>query len=150
MQVWFVSDGLTDHEQARAQEGVHFVPYSQFPPKTIREDCVYHSTPALLVPESFENLHACEVRDLNLIGIMKRLTSGDDGMPTTHGGANDIIDTWLQNWLPRRVMSAWRAAGIVHALEEWDEHECGGRVTGVDKAWRAALAHGFRPYDNAR
>jgi aldehyde decarbonylase len=52
-----------------------------------------------------------------------------------------------QNWLPRRVMSAWRAAGIVHALEKWDAHECGARVTGVDKAWQAALAHGFRPYD---
>ena len=23
-----------------------------------------------------------------------------------------------QNWLPRRVMSAWRIAGIVHALED--------------------------------
>ncbi|CAN6175349.1 unnamed protein product [Urochloa humidicola] len=111
--VWLVGDGLMDEEQSKAQEGAHFVPYSQFPPKTIREDCVYHSTPALLVPESLENLHACE------------------------------------NWLPRRVMSAWRAAGIVHALEEWDEHECGGRVvTGVGKAWRAALAHGFRPYDS--
>nr|CAB3454263.1 unnamed protein product [Digitaria exilis] len=109
--VWLVGDGLMDEEQGRAHEGVHFVPYSQFPPKIIREDCIYHSTPALLVPETFENLHACE------------------------------------NWLPRRVMSAWRAAGIVHALEAWDEHECGGMVTGVDKAWRAALAHGFRPYD---
>lgn len=59
MQVWLVSDGLTDDEQARAQEGVHFVPYSQFPPKSIREDCIYRSTPALLVPKSFENLHAC-------------------------------------------------------------------------------------------
>jgi aldehyde decarbonylase len=44
-------------------------------------------------------------------------------------------------------MSAWRAAGIVHALEKWGGHECGDAVTGVDKAWRAALAHGFRPYD---
>uniref|UniRef100_M8BDM2 aldehyde oxygenase (deformylating) n=1 Tax=Aegilops tauschii TaxID=37682 RepID=M8BDM2_AEGTA len=52
-----------------------------------------------------------------------------------------------KNGLPRRVMSAWRAAGIVHALERWPGHECGDAVTGVDKAWRAALAHGFRPYD---
>ncbi|PUZ78203.1 hypothetical protein GQ55_1G434300 [Panicum hallii var. hallii] len=109
--VWLVGDKLTDQEQRKAQAGVHFVPYSQFPPNAIREDCVYHSTPALVVPDSFENLHACE------------------------------------NWLPRRVMSAWRAAGIVHALEKWDAHECGARVTGVDKAWQAALAHGFRPYD---
>ncbi|KAL5207284.1 hypothetical protein ABZP36_031719 [Zizania latifolia] len=110
--VWLVGDGLTDEEQTKAQKGVHFVPYSQFPPNKPRKDCIYHCTPALLVPESFENLHACE------------------------------------NWLPRRVMSAWRAAGIVHALEKWEAHECGGGVTGVDKAWRAALARGFRPYDH--
>ncbi|CAD6249012.1 unnamed protein product [Miscanthus lutarioriparius] len=109
--VWLVGDKLTGEEQRRAQAGVHFVPYSQFPPDGVRGDCVYHSTPALVVPDAFENLHACE------------------------------------NWLPRRVMSAWRAAGIVHALQGWDDHECGARVTGVDKAWRAALAHGFRPYD---
>ncbi|XP_040377421.1 very-long-chain aldehyde decarbonylase GL1-6 [Oryza brachyantha] len=110
--VWLVGDGLTDEEQMKAQEGVHFVPYSQFPPNKARKDCIYHCTPALLVPESFENLHVCE------------------------------------NWLPRRVMSAWRAAGIVHALERWDAHECGGRVTGVQKAWSAALERGFRPYDH--
>ncbi|AQK55500.1 very-long-chain aldehyde decarbonylase GL1-6 isoform X2 [Zea mays] len=110
--VWLVGDRLTGEEQRRAQGGAHFVPYSQFPPgAVVRADCVYHSTPALVVPDAFEDLHACE------------------------------------NWLPRRVMSAWRAAGIVHALEGWDAHECGARVTGVDKAWRAALAHGFRPYD---
>ncbi|GJM87324.1 hypothetical protein PR202_ga03265 [Eleusine coracana subsp. coracana] len=112
--VWLVGDGLTDEEQRRAREGVHFVPYSQFPPNNaIRQDCVYHSTPALLVPDSFENLHACE------------------------------------NWLPRRVMSAWRAAGIVHALQKWDAHECGAAITGVDKAWSAAMAHGFRPFDRS-
>ncbi|KAF8691714.1 hypothetical protein HU200_040100 [Digitaria exilis] len=111
--VWLVGDKLTEQEQRRAEAGVHFVPYSQFPPEeAIRGgDCVYHSTPAVVVPDSLENLHACD------------------------------------NWLPRRVMSAWRAAGIVHALEKWDHHECGDRVTGVDKAWRAAMAHGFRPYD---
>uniref|UniRef100_A0A0D9Z015 aldehyde oxygenase (deformylating) n=1 Tax=Oryza glumipatula TaxID=40148 RepID=A0A0D9Z015_9ORYZ len=112
IQVWLVGDGVTDEEQMKAQKGSHFVPYSQFPPNKARNDCVYHCTPALLVPESFENLHVCE------------------------------------NWLPRRVMSAWRAAGIVHALEKWDGHECGGRVTGVQKAWSAALARGFRPYDH--
>jgi len=58
-----------------------------------------------------------------------------------------VVRACSENWLPRRVMSARRAAGIVHALEKWDAHECGARVTGVDKAWRAALAHGFRPYD---
>jgi hypothetical protein len=60
-QVWLVGDGLTDGEQRRAQAGAHLVPYSQFPPDAIRKDCVYHSTPALQVPDAFENLHACEV-----------------------------------------------------------------------------------------
>ncbi|KAH7525258.1 hypothetical protein FEM48_Zijuj06G0206000 [Ziziphus jujuba var. spinosa] len=43
-----------------------------------------------------------------------------------------------ENWLPRRVMSAWRVAGIVHALEGWKEHECGDIDTisnNVDKIW---------------
>ncbi|KAJ9680397.1 hypothetical protein PVL29_019658 [Vitis rotundifolia] len=27
-----------------------------------------------------------------------------------------------ENWLPRRAMSAWRVAGILHALEGWNVH----------------------------
>uniref|UniRef100_M8CI45 Very-long-chain aldehyde decarbonylase CER1-like C-terminal domain-containing protein n=1 Tax=Aegilops tauschii TaxID=37682 RepID=M8CI45_AEGTA len=58
--VWLVGDALTGQEQERAEPGAHFVPYSQFPPSgDARADCVYHSTPALMVPESYENLHAC-------------------------------------------------------------------------------------------
>ena len=45
-------------------------------------------------------------------------------------------------------MSAWRVAGIIHALEEWNAHECGDVVTGVEKAWHAALAHGFLPSED--
>ncbi|XP_004302222.1 PREDICTED: protein ECERIFERUM 1-like [Fragaria vesca subsp. vesca] len=37
-----------------------------------------------------------------------------------------------ENWLPRRVMSAWRIAGIVHALEGWNEHECGYTMSNID------------------
>ncbi|KAM3408442.1 hypothetical protein ACQJBY_001527 [Aegilops geniculata] len=54
-----------------------------------------------------------------------------------------------ENWLPRRVMSAWHVAGIVHALEGWDEHECGDTVLDMDKVWSAALLHGFRPVAEA-
>nr|CAB3499414.1 unnamed protein product [Digitaria exilis] len=50
-----------------------------------------------------------------------------------------------ENWLPRRVMSAWRIAGMVHALEGWNEHECGDIVLDMEKIWSAALLHGFRP-----
>lgn len=50
-----------------------------------------------------------------------------------------------ENWLPRRVMSAWRIAGMVHALEGWNEHECGDIVLDMEKMWSGALLHGFRP-----
>ncbi|KAI9092924.1 hypothetical protein K1719_027447 [Acacia pycnantha] len=48
-----------------------------------------------------------------------------------------------ENWLSRRVMSAWRIAGIVNALEGWSEHECGFAM--LDKVWKATLQHGFQP-----
>ncbi|KAK9930099.1 hypothetical protein M0R45_027156 [Rubus argutus] len=50
-----------------------------------------------------------------------------------------------ENWLPRRVMSAWRIAGIVYALEGWNEHECGHTMSINDKVWEATLRHGFQP-----
>ena len=46
-------------------------------------------------------------------------------------------------------MSAWRIAGIVHALEGWNEHECGiggaDMISNIDKVWEATLRHGFQP-----
>ncbi|XP_022851514.1 protein ECERIFERUM 1-like isoform X1 [Olea europaea var. sylvestris] len=50
-----------------------------------------------------------------------------------------------ENWLPRRVMSAWRIAGILHALEDWNVHECGNVMFDIDKIWQASLEHGFTP-----
>ena len=50
-----------------------------------------------------------------------------------------------QNWLPRRVMSAWRIAGIVHALEGWNVNECGTDIFNIDQIWQASLQHGFTP-----
>ena len=64
LQVWLVGD----------KAGVHLVPYSQFPPNAIREDCVYHSTPALVVPDSFENLHACEVCERHFLVAVAIIT----------------------------------------------------------------------------
>ncbi|XP_061995612.1 protein CER1-like 1 [Rosa rugosa] len=49
-----------------------------------------------------------------------------------------------ENWLLRRVMSAWRIAGIVHALEGWNDHECGYTMSDIDKVWQATLRHGFQ------
>ncbi|XP_073141483.1 very-long-chain aldehyde decarbonylase CER1-like [Henckelia pumila] len=48
-----------------------------------------------------------------------------------------------ENWLPRRVMSAWRVAGILHALEGYNVHECGETIFDVNKIWEDALKHGF-------
>ncbi|XP_058079594.1 very-long-chain aldehyde decarbonylase GL1-4-like [Magnolia sinica] len=108
-EAWLVGDGLKDQEQRMAPRGTHFIPFSQFPPKRLRRDCVYHTNPAMVIPPALENMHACE------------------------------------NWLPRRVMSACRVAGIVHALEGWDTHECGHEILDVEKVWDAALRHGFLP-----
>ncbi|KAF3960482.1 hypothetical protein CMV_014808 [Castanea mollissima] len=107
--IWLVGDGLTEEEQLKVPKGTLFIPYSQFPPKKFRKDCLYHSTPAMLIPTILENVHSCE------------------------------------NWLPRRVMSAWRIAGIVHALEGWNEHECGYTMSNMEKVWQASLQHGFQP-----
>jgi aldehyde decarbonylase len=51
----------------------------------------------------------------------------------------------LQNWLPRRVMSAWRIAGIIHALERWNVHECGDIIFDIEKIWEASIRHGYLP-----
>ncbi|CAK8576345.1 unnamed protein product [Lathyrus sativus] len=50
-----------------------------------------------------------------------------------------------ENWLPRRRMSAWRIAGIVHALERWNVHECGYTMFDIKKVWEATIRHGFKP-----
>ncbi|KGN46281.1 very-long-chain aldehyde decarbonylase CER1 [Cucumis sativus] len=52
-----------------------------------------------------------------------------------------------ENWLPRRVMSAWRMAGILHALEGREGHECGETMLSLDDAWRASLENGFLPLE---
>ncbi|GAB2290222.1 Very-long-chain aldehyde decarbonylase cer1 [Dionaea muscipula] len=107
--IWLVGEGLTEDEQLKALKGTAFIPFSQFPPKKLRKNCIYLDPPAMVAPSSFENLHTCE------------------------------------NWLPRRVISAWRVAGIVHALEGWNVHECGDTMLQIDKVWQATLRHGFHP-----
>uniref|UniRef100_A0A8I6XE84 Very-long-chain aldehyde decarbonylase CER1-like C-terminal domain-containing protein n=1 Tax=Hordeum vulgare subsp. vulgare TaxID=112509 RepID=A0A8I6XE84_HORVV len=112
--VWVIGEGLDASEQLMAPKGTRFIPYSQFPPRTIRRDrYTYSITPAMVVPKTLTNVHSCE------------------------------------NWLPRRAMSAWRVAGIVHALEGWKDHECGDTVLDMDKVWFAAISHGFYPTEEA-
>nr|GMD59440.1 protein ECERIFERUM 1-like [Ipomoea batatas] len=107
---WLVGDGLSADDQMKAPKGTFFIPFSQFPPKKVRKDCLYFNTPAMIVPKHLENLDSCE------------------------------------NWLPRRVMSAWRVAGILHAVEGWNVHECGNSMFDIEKIWQASLHHGFRPF----
>ncbi|ESQ52415.1 hypothetical protein EUTSA_v10016375mg [Eutrema salsugineum] len=109
--IWLVGDGLSKEEQKMAGKGTRFLPFSQFPPTKLRKDCFYHTTPAMIIPDSAQNIDSCE------------------------------------NWLGRRVMSAWRVGGIVHALEGWEEHECGlhNSILNPPKVWEAALRNGFKP-----
>ncbi|KAI3887725.1 hypothetical protein MKW92_053032 [Papaver armeniacum] len=128
-QVWLVDDEFSSEEHLTAPKETIFIPYTQILPwcnfkkntkgaaNILRKDCVYYSTPAMIVPATLENVHSCE------------------------------------NWLPRRVMSAWRVAGILHALEDWEGHECGNLLITeddgmIDKVWSASLRHGFLPYYN--
>ncbi|KAL5990365.1 hypothetical protein ACLOJK_011265 [Asimina triloba] len=112
-ETWLVGDGVTEEEQRKAPKATRFIPFSQFPPKRVRKDCIYYSTPAFAVPKALEDMHACE------------------------------------NWLPRRVMSAWRVAGMVHGLEGWDVNECGDKIFDAEKVWTATLHHGFIPFAGA-
>ncbi|XP_004510147.1 very-long-chain aldehyde decarbonylase CER1 [Cicer arietinum] len=107
--IWLVGDQCDEVEQKKAPKGSLFIPFSQFPPKKLRKDCFYGSTPAMITPPDLVNVDSCE------------------------------------NWLPRRVMSAWRIAGILHALEGWNIHECGESMFSIEKVWKASLQHGFRP-----
>ncbi|XP_022964365.1 protein ECERIFERUM 1-like [Cucurbita moschata] len=52
-----------------------------------------------------------------------------------------------ENWLPRRVMSAWRMAGILHALEGREMHEVGETMLSLEDAWKASLQNGFIPLE---
>ncbi|ERM96184.1 hypothetical protein AMTR_s00001p00090180 [Amborella trichopoda] len=49
-----------------------------------------------------------------------------------------------ENWLPRRVMSAWRVGGILNALEGRETH--GDTMLDLDKVWSSALNRGFLPF----
>lgn len=142
-QIWVVGNDITDEEQSKAPVGTLFIPFSLFPPRKVRKDCFYHCVPAMAVPPSLENLHSCEVWLLcthTLVLHSKCIIWVRLG--ETSSTSNFLI---TQNWLPRRVMSAWRIAGIIHSLEGWDEHECGYSLSDIDKVWKASLGHGFRP-----
>ncbi|KAH7833708.1 hypothetical protein Vadar_008905 [Vaccinium darrowii] len=51
--IWLVGDGLSEEEQLKASKGTLI--------KKVRNECLYHHTPAMVAPSSFENLNSCEV-----------------------------------------------------------------------------------------
>ncbi|EEC73226.1 hypothetical protein OsI_07314 [Oryza sativa Indica Group] len=59
--VWIIGEGLEDSEQELAMEGTRFIPCSQFPPRMIRKDCIYLTTPAMNIPRTLLNVQSCEV-----------------------------------------------------------------------------------------
>ena len=69
LKIWVVGDGLTKEEQMKASTGTLFIPFSQFPPKRLRKDCLYHTTPAMMPPKSFQNIDSCEVSKLMFVLI---------------------------------------------------------------------------------
>ncbi|KAI9085579.1 hypothetical protein K1719_032422 [Acacia pycnantha] len=108
--IWLVGQNWKEDQQMKAPKGSLFIPLTQFPPKKLRKECYYLTTPSMITPSSFENLHSCE------------------------------------NWLPRRVLSAWRIAGILHGLKDWNVNECGEVMFSVDQIWQASLELGFQPH----
>ncbi|KAH7835091.1 hypothetical protein Vadar_022798 [Vaccinium darrowii] len=59
-QTWLAGDGLSEEEQLKASKGTLIIPNSQYPPKKVRNDCLYHHSPATVAPSSLANLNACE------------------------------------------------------------------------------------------
>ncbi|KAI3811654.1 hypothetical protein L1987_21381 [Smallanthus sonchifolius] len=121
---WLVGEGLTKEEQMKASKGTLIIPYSQFPPTKVRKDCFYDTTPSMLTPKYLANVDSCEPFDIVMqnVGVFN-----------------------IQNWLPRRVMSSWRIASILHGLEGWNVNECGNEILDIDKVWDASIRHGFSP-----
>jgi hypothetical protein len=76
LQTWLVGERWNEDEQLKASKGTLFIPFSQFPPKKMRKDCFFYSTPAMITPTSFINMHSCEVNILNhqLFQPLKLLT----------------------------------------------------------------------------
>jgi hypothetical protein len=58
---------------------------------------------------------------------------------------------FLQHKLPRRVIHACHAGGVVHGLEGYEHHEVGAiDVDRLDIVWEAAMKHGLRPVSQSK
>lgn len=109
-----------------------------FPPKKMRRDCFYNSTPAMLAPKHLENVDSCEVsHQPNLLSVTfyKKIPKFN----------NFIFSTFPCSWKTELVAKkSGRVAGIVHCMEGWDVHECGNAMFDIEKIWRASIEQGFR------
>ncbi|OVA10370.1 Fatty acid hydroxylase [Macleaya cordata] len=117
-QVWLVGDEFSEKEQKNAPAGTLFIPFTQFPPMMM-----------MMTNKMRKDCVYYNTPAMVIPSVLENMHS-------------------CENWLPRRVMSAWRVAGIVHALEEWETHECGDSIMSlehIEKVWVASLQHGFRP-----
>ncbi|KAK9118495.1 hypothetical protein Scep_016588 [Stephania cephalantha] len=68
-EVWLVGEGLERDEQKRAPKGAIFIPFAQFPIAQKRKDCSYYNTPAMIIPDTLENMHSCEKSDERMARI---------------------------------------------------------------------------------
>lgn len=74
VKTWLVGDGLSEEEQLKASKGTHIIPYSQFPPKKVRKDCFYYTTPSMLAPKHLQNVDSCEVSTKATIRVLSLKT----------------------------------------------------------------------------
>ena len=67
LKTWLVGDGLSVDEQMKTSKGTLIIPHSQFPPKKVRKECFYYTTPSMLTPKYLENADSCEVSTMPTI-----------------------------------------------------------------------------------
>lgn len=106
---WIIGKWAGYQAQQRAPPGTHFHQFTLPPILHFRQDCVYHDSVGIRLPEHLvQGVNTCE------------------------------------HTMPRYVVHACHAGGLVHALEGWQHHEVGAvDVTQLDVVWEAAMKHGL-------
>lgn len=64
-----VGDGVSEEEEGKAKEGTIFIPFCHFPPRKLRKDCFYHTTPAMATPQALQNVDSCEVSPHSFLSL---------------------------------------------------------------------------------
>ncbi|KAE8714859.1 Protein ECERIFERUM 1 [Hibiscus syriacus] len=97
--IWLAGHELTEKEQQKAAKGTLFTPFSQFPPKRMRKDCFYHTTPAMEIPRALENVDSCEnwlPRRVMSVSRIARIVHGLEGWEEHECGStiSNIDKVW--------------------------------------------------------